>query len=266
MPLAGGAADKYGGRYEGLWTISRMADVMAERAESIYLEPPGEEGKGVEFRLLADGVREYHQVKRQRGGNWTLGALNGEAVLANFFEKLSDPEARCVFVSADSAAHLRELSERARDAGSWLEFDRHFLGAEAWRQRFSELHRPWKDPDPAEAFDRLRRIRVSTMDEESLRSGTEVRLEPLVEGDPSVVAAVLAQFALDNLHQELRAYDIWTHLEAKGPQPNVTGLPKGPKANLEVLPGIYLTYELSFTCVGIRLQFSSRVESTSLKG
>ncbi len=266
MPLAGGAADKYGGRYEGLWTISRMADVMAERAESIYLEPPGEEGKGVEFRLLADGVREYHQVKRQRGGNWTLGALNGEAVLANFFEKLSDPEARCVFVSADSAAHLRELSERARDAGSWPEFDRHFLGAEAWRQRFSELRRLWKDPDPAEAFDRLRRIRVSTMDEESLRSGTEVRLEPLVEGDPSVVAAVLAQFALDNLHQELRAYDIWTHLEAKGPQPNVTGLPKGPKANLEVLPGIYLTYELSFTCVGIRLQFSSRVESTSLKG
>jgi hypothetical protein len=47
----------------------------------------------VEFRLLVDGVREYHQVKRQRGGNWTLSALNGEAVLANFFEKLSDPEA-----------------------------------------------------------------------------------------------------------------------------------------------------------------------------
>lgn len=67
MPLAGGASDKYGGRYEGLWAISRMADVLAERAESIYLEPPGEEGKGVEFRLLADGVREDHQVKRQRG-------------------------------------------------------------------------------------------------------------------------------------------------------------------------------------------------------
>jgi len=68
LPLAGGASDKYGGRYEGLWTISRMADVLAERAESIYLDPPGEAGKGVEFRLLAEGVRAYHPVKRQRGG------------------------------------------------------------------------------------------------------------------------------------------------------------------------------------------------------
>ena len=216
MPLAGGAADKYGGRYEGLWTISRMADVMAERAESIYLEPPGEEGEGVEFRILVGGVREFHQVKRQRGGNWTQGALNGEAVLANFYKKLGDPEARCVFVSADSAAHLRELGERARDAGSWPQFDRHFLEAKDWRERFGTLRSLWNDPDPAEAFDRLRRIHVNTMDEESIRLDAEVRIEPVVEGDPSVVAAVLAQFALDNLHKELRAYDIWAYLEAKG--------------------------------------------------
>lgn len=189
---------------------------MAERAESIYLEPPGEEGKGVEFRLLTESVREYHQVKRQRGGNWTLSGLNGEAVLANFFDRLSDPEAHCTFVSADSAAHLRELGERARDAGSWSKFDSHFLKSEDWRQRFSKLRYIWNDLDPAEAFDRLRRIHVSTIDEESLRSDAEVRLEPLVEGDPSVVAAVLAQFALDNLHQELRTHDIWEHLEAKG--------------------------------------------------
>ncbi len=140
MPLAGGAADKYGGRYEGLWTISRMADVMAERADSIYLEPPGKEGEGV-----------------------ALSALNDEAVLTNFFEKLNDPEARYVFVSADSVPQLRELAERARDAGSWPEFDRHFLEADEWRQRFGELRNLWGDPEPTEAFDRLRRIIVSTM-------------------------------------------------------------------------------------------------------
>jgi len=49
MPLAGGAADKFGNRYEGRWTVWCMLDVMAERADSIRLEPPGPEGDGVEF-------------------------------------------------------------------------------------------------------------------------------------------------------------------------------------------------------------------------
>ena len=218
MPLPGGAADKYGGRYEGLWTILCMADVMAERADSIYLEQPGEEGKGVEFRLLRSDVREYHQVKRQRGrgGNWTLAALNGEGVLTNFFEKLNDPGARCVFVSADSAPQLRGLAERAGDAGSWPVFDRDFLEAEGWRQRFGELRSLWGGPEPEEAFVRLRRIRASAIDEETLGSNVEARLEPLVEGDPSVVAALLMRFALDSVHRELSAYDIWAHLEEKG--------------------------------------------------
>jgi hypothetical protein len=163
MPLSGGAADKYGGRYEGLWTISCMANVMAEHADSMRLEPPGEEGKGVEFWIRKGGVREYHQVKRQRGrgGNWTLSALDGEAVLTNFFDKLNDPDARCVFVSADSASELGELAERARDAGSWTEFDRHFFEAGEWRQRFGKLRDRWGNPEPEVAFHRLRRVRVS---------------------------------------------------------------------------------------------------------
>lgn len=217
MPLSGGAADKYGGRYEGLWTISCMADVMAERVDSIRLEPPGEEGKGVEFWVRQGGALEYHQVKRQRGrGSWTLSALNAEAVLSNFFEKLNDLQARCVFVSADSASELGELADRAGKAGSWQEFDREFLDSDEWRQHFGKLRKLWGNPDPAEAFDRLRRVRVRTLDEESLRSFAEVRLEPLVEGDTSSVAAELAQFALESVYQELTAYDIWARLTERG--------------------------------------------------
>jgi hypothetical protein len=141
MPLKGGAADKYGGRYEGLWTISFMADVMSERAESIYLEPPGDEGAGVEFRIRKEGVQEYHQVKRQRGrGSWTLSALESESVLTNFYGKLNAPDAHCAFVSVDSAPQLRELSERADAATSWQNFDTF------WRLRSGPNSSPTSDP------------------------------------------------------------------------------------------------------------------------
>lgn len=50
MLLPGGAADKFGNRYEGLWTVACMLDVIDELSDSIRLEPPGPEGEGVEFR------------------------------------------------------------------------------------------------------------------------------------------------------------------------------------------------------------------------
>jgi hypothetical protein len=218
MPLKGGAADKYGGRYEGLWTVSCLLDVMSHRADLIRLEPPGAEGKGVEFWIRKGDITEYHQVKRQRGRGrrWTLAALGSETVLTYFREKLNDPAAHCVFVSADGAPDLGELADRARSATSWAEFDSKFLSSEAWRQSFGTLRSLWGDCEATEAFEQLRRIHVRTMDEESLRSYAEVRLEPLVEGDPSDVADVLAQLALDRVHDKLRAIDIWQHLEERG--------------------------------------------------
>ena len=119
MPLAGGAAEKYGNRYEGRWTVACMLDVMDEKAASIRLEPPDLEGQGFEFRTTKQGIQEYHQVKRQRSvGNWTLNALKKEGVLTNFIAKLhEDPMVHCVFVSAISAGQLAELTDRARKVG-----------------------------------------------------------------------------------------------------------------------------------------------------
>jgi len=72
MPLPGGAAEKFGNRYEGRWTVACLLDVMDERADSVRLEPPGLEGQGVEFWITKRGIREYHQVKRQH--YWALDA------------------------------------------------------------------------------------------------------------------------------------------------------------------------------------------------
>ena len=82
MPLPGGAAEKFGNRYEGRWTVACLLDIMDEKASSIRLEPPGPEEQGFEFWVTKQGVREYHQVKRQHpSGHWTLHTLAQEGLL-----------------------------------------------------------------------------------------------------------------------------------------------------------------------------------------
>lgn len=51
-----------------------MIEVMDERADRIRLEPPGEEGEGVEFWIAKGDSREYHQVKRQRVWSKVVGS------------------------------------------------------------------------------------------------------------------------------------------------------------------------------------------------
>lgn len=213
MPLTGGPSDKFGNRYEGKWTVFWMAEILEERADSIRLEPPGAEGDGVEFWVSTEGQRDYHQVKRQEGtrGHWTLNELGNRGVLSAFWDKLADPVASCVFTSADGARDLDELADRAWRAASLEEFEREFLGGEQGR-RFDRLCAMWGGPDRTVAFERLRRVRVSTIDEVTLATFVDARLAPLLDGEPATVRDMLAEFALERVHHELTAHDLWHHL------------------------------------------------------
>lgn len=219
MPLAGGAADKFGNRYEGRWTVLAMAEVLDERADAIRLEPPGEEGAGVEFWVRRGAYSKYHQVKRQHGaeGRWTIASLGEKRTLSHFFDKLDDPASQCVFASTHSAFQLDELADRARSASSWQEYEREFLKSEKVKTAFDELRIYWRSCKETEAYERLKRVYVRSIDEETLRVMLESHLATIIEGQtPSVVAAILAQYALDQVHQELIATDIWQHLEREG--------------------------------------------------
>lgn len=161
MPLPGGATDKIGNRYENLWTIDRLLELIDKKADSIEiefiglnslneqatairLEPVGEEGEGVEFWLQRGDVREYHQVKRQNTkGRWTLADLESKQILTNFKEKLENNQANCYFISTDKAYQLEELAERARSSQSWLEFLNKFLDAKDKRESFCNLVTYW---------------------------------------------------------------------------------------------------------------------------
>jgi len=219
MPISGGASDKIGNRYEGRWTVLCIADVLDELADSICLEPLGSEGDGIEFWLRRGDMREFHQVKRQQTntGRWTLADLTGNSVLRSFREKLREPTACCVFVSGHAAHELEELSQRARDASSWDLFERECLKTDAWLAAFQRLCTAWPDCSSNEAYELLRRVHADqTIGESVLLHTVRTRLMPLVDGEPANVAAVLAQFALDSVHQELTAHDIWRHLQERG--------------------------------------------------
>jgi hypothetical protein len=214
MPLPGGPTDKFGNRYEGRWTVFCMSEVMREHADSIRLELPGEDG--AEFRLCKAEQCVYHQVKRQQSstGRWLLSDLGRKGVLSYFWQKLREELCQCTFVSAHPAYQLEELAYRARGSLSWVEFDKAFLKGE-YRDTFASLQSSW-DAQPEEAYEALKSVYVRTIDEETLLTMVESALEYLVEGDPTTIRSLLADFVLSKIHAVLTAHDIWRYLEEKG--------------------------------------------------
>jgi hypothetical protein len=163
----------------------------------------------------------YHPVKRQQSkGQWRLADLNSKGVLANFWRKLQTPTANCVFISIYNVLLLDELSDRARRSASWQEFEQDFIKANQSRtseplKAFKEIRDYWKCSD-REAYEALKQIYIRTYDETSLCNDIDNRINYLVEGEPANVSDVLAQFALDKVHYELNAHEIWNHLEKRG--------------------------------------------------
>jgi hypothetical protein len=76
-PRKGGEADKFGNRFEGVWTVRHLLYVLVGRIDSVTVEEPGELGEGVEFTVRRGNTTEVHQAKRQLGSanNWTLQSL-----------------------------------------------------------------------------------------------------------------------------------------------------------------------------------------------
>lgn len=217
MPLPGGPSDKAGNRYEARWTVACMARVLRRQYGSIRLEPPGPEGQGIEFWLQREDGREYHQVKRQGGrrGHWSLRELNDAGVLASFRNRLTDAHAKCVFVSSQDAHELRELAERARSASDLQEFEREFAQG-GWGSHFGDLRTYWHECTNSEAFSFLRRIRVRTIDEETLRRHAEIELAPMIDGDASAASEMLFAYAFESVHKELTSSQITDHLRSHG--------------------------------------------------
>ena len=217
MPLAGGAADKFGNRYEHWWTVSHLVQMLHGEAESIRIEDPGV--AKAEFVLTKNGKRELHQAKRSHpDGKWSLSSLSAgdTELLQSIFAQLSGNDARFVFVSSSDARELAELTERAIHAESVEEFETRFVGTRTQAASFAKLRKTWNDTDAATARDVLRRVEVRTIDEKSLEERVRFGLSALFLADPDIIAQALWKIADDSIHKTVTRDDLVANLERQG--------------------------------------------------
>lgn len=114
-PFSGGIAGKLGDRFEAKWTVKKLFEVILGHADALQLEFVDPINSCVEFWISRNGCKEWYQAKRQNTqGNWTIGRLGKEGVLAAALSKLtSAPDDEFFFLSTAPATELHHLAQRA---------------------------------------------------------------------------------------------------------------------------------------------------------
>ena len=211
--LSGRHCSQHGERYEARWTVHCVLDMLRGNADAIELEPIGAEGVGIEFVVLRQGQREYHQVKLSARGRWTLAALIDQGVMATFSERLK-AGGLTRFVSEQDANELRILANRARNAQDFEDFLGRHLTGDTWTDAFRVVTNSFKMSEQ-ETFDALRRTHITVLDENQLVTINEAWVEPLIAGVPAETLAILADIVRDAVPGTLDDAAVWRILKDK---------------------------------------------------
>lgn len=214
--LAGGVSAKIGQKYEDWWTVSQMLEVLVGQADSIRIEDPGFEKS--EFTVHAGDRTQLHQVKISNpAGKWTLATLGGAKydILGKVLDYLGNQDRKFYFVSESQAPELHNLSECARAAASFSEFEELFLSKDLDDQfrRLCEFVPTLKEED---VFDRLKRVVVHTIDKYLLKRHVHVFLSSLFFEIPSHIEGILFKIADKSLLKTLTTADLVDALASEG--------------------------------------------------
>jgi hypothetical protein len=175
------------------------------------LEPPGDEGDGVEFWIDEADGRWYEQVKSGQR-TWTMRRLIEQGVLPSVRGHLAGGH-RVRLVLAATASSLSSLSDHARAASSLDEYlDVMTADEKPW---FDRLVSAWQTTD-ATAWEYLRRVQVEQHSEDHLRRLVHQTYELTVQGDPELAINELRGWLDDMLHQTVTGPAVWEHLGARG--------------------------------------------------
>lgn len=204
----GGIADKVGNRYEALWLIRHLLELIDGRAQSITIEPVGDAGIGVEFAVKRNHGTEWHQAKRQTSSSWTIARLASEGVLATFQGKLAASETNtCVFVSTDPAKPLRLLKDKQPTAADPEAFERTLSEAEQteWQKLQQSL-----GLNKSESFAWLVRCDFLTYPERELGAALAAECDRWFAADPETVIDTLRRWIEDdrNFNRQLNRQDL----------------------------------------------------------
>ena len=209
--MPGGAADKAGNRYERLWMVLRVLDLLDGEVRRVRWEPPGAVGEGVEWALERDGAVWVEQVK-DRARRWTIRDLKTEGVLA-VAKAHVDQGRRFWFLTSSDAAELETLADRARRSESFADYDG-FLGKEL-RADFQSVADSWGVSQES-AWSVLQDIVVEHQPVRSLELIVTMRLRYLYADRAQSVRDALERFCEEHLHEFLTAQQFLQHLESRG--------------------------------------------------
>lgn len=229
MPRSGGDSSKLGNRYEGLWTVRNLIDVLSGDAVALLPESY-EEALGVEFvKTLPDGLEEFHSVKRQRdGAGWTLNALaklddRGRSVLKDLFDKLrADNSRKIVFISTTVHSQAYDVWDRAQRCKTTEEFERQLKTDKGLHEDVTDYLLPLCSNDLAVALERLHKLWIEPQGEYGLRKQVEVSIRRLVYRiddapvDAEGIVLKLADFIYDSLGRRLTESDVRSELARHG--------------------------------------------------
>ena len=216
MTLPGGPANKFGNRYENLWTVTEFVRMLHGNTEALRIEALGVEK--AEFVVTTGSRREFHQAKRSHpSGKWSLAMLGASDVrlLQAIGNQLAGNNDRFVFVSGSDARELAELCEAARNAESMEEFASAFLAAKERKKWFQRLLGFWTCDIPV-ALERLRRIEVRTIGERDLEEKVRWGVQSLFVADPGKVLPELRKIAEDSVHRTITRENLIQELAQHG--------------------------------------------------
>lgn len=208
----GGIADKVGNRYEAIWLIRHLIQLIDGRASAVTIELLSDEGIGFEFSVDRPTHREWHQCKRQTSGSWTINRLAGEGVLTNFKTKIqSSTSDNCFFVSTDQSKPIKLLKEKLPAAQDAEQFEASLSNEEHthWRNLRQQL-----GTDANQTLEWLGRCDFLTFPENELNSSVLAELERWF-GSPSIdVLSALRTWIEDdsNFNRQITRSDLETFL------------------------------------------------------
>ena len=216
MPVSGGAADKFGNRYEVLWAIDQLLQIVDGTAVHLVFEPlDPDESRGVEFTVATTcGTTDYWSVKRQTTGasGWTLALLavkdnRGRSILSDLLDHTeSGPSHRGVFASSLGARDLEELQTHAATEAL---LDARLCRSRELKVQFLERVLTLCGGDRERARSFLLHTRQHAADERQLRGRVEFAIRKLfyaidgTEIDAPAIRGYLSDLLLDNIHRPI---------------------------------------------------------------
>lgn len=228
MPAPGGSADKFGNRYETLWSIDQLLRIVEGRALRLTLEPlEAEKSRGIEFVVGLEGAaEEYWSVKRQtaKASGWTLALVaerddRGRSVLSDLLAHVERADSNAaVFASTLAAPEVDELRTYARTPEilkSRLALSQN-LGS-----KFREYILPLCNGDEERARSFLLRVRTHSADEAQLKDRVNFAIRKIfysldgTELDVDGVRASLSELLLANISGEIDRRTILTSLASR---------------------------------------------------